>query len=481
DENGNLIDDGWYHYGYDALNRLVRVSESDAPAVTLAQYSYDTNNRRITREVTHSDELNGTTRYVYDGWQVVEERGGGGSVEKTYTYGNYIDEPISLTTEEGTFYYHTNNLYNVRAMTDDSGEVVERYRYSAYGEPTILDNQGNERSASAVGNAYMFQGRRYDPESRLYYYRHRHYWPELGRFLQRDPISVGQIFAWYSGLANQPMKYMDPTGLQAIVTGSGYQYLSFRDIGPAADRQARALFKRSLKADSLAECMMNAVRWANFAHWLNLKSLEKWLLDTQVLQAKLAVHKAEQRTYATIFAGGSFAAVGGLIVMPAVDAAVASASTSAAESAAFCSEWGVSAGASHFQFWSTTGAALQKAATAGACGAVLGAGQQYSENYLAGVGRHGSIAEAATTGFVGGAVTGTTKTVADDLVMAINEASNKQSSIATWAADRMFNSLSDPGPGTIRKYQQTSKRKWQIRSNAKKLMKQCLSKLCLQR
>ncbi|MFP4028935.1 MAG: RHS repeat domain-containing protein [Candidatus Brocadiia bacterium] len=188
----NLIDDGWYHYDYDALNRLVRVSESDDPTVTLAEYSYDTNNRRITREVTHSDELNGTTRYVYDGWQVVEERGAGGSVEKTYTYGNYIDEPISLTTEEGTFYYHTNNLYNVRAITGESGEVVERYRYSAYGEPTILDNQGNERSASAVGNAYMFQGRRYDPESRLYYYRNRHYWPELGKFLQRDPIKRGQ-------------------------------------------------------------------------------------------------------------------------------------------------------------------------------------------------------------------------------------------------------------------------------------------------
>ncbi|MBS3764495.1 MAG: hypothetical protein KGZ25_14450 [Planctomycetes bacterium] len=38
-----------------------------------------------------------------------------------------IDEPITLTTGEGTFYYHTNNLYNVRAITGESGEVVENH------------------------------------------------------------------------------------------------------------------------------------------------------------------------------------------------------------------------------------------------------------------------------------------------------------------------------------------------------------------
>jgi hypothetical protein len=104
--------------------------------VVIAEYTYDALNRRIRKTVTNSDELNGTTVYIWDGWQAVEEHGPRGT--KTYTYGNYIDEPITMTTADGTFYYHTNNLYNVAALTDGAGAVVERYRYSAYGEPCAV-------------------------------------------------------------------------------------------------------------------------------------------------------------------------------------------------------------------------------------------------------------------------------------------------------------------------------------------------------
>jgi len=131
---------------------------------------------------------NGTTQYVYDGWQVVEERDGQYVVTATYTYGNYIDEPLTLTVSNDTYYYHTNNLYNVRALTDESGAVAERYRYSAYGKVTILDPNDQEINESTVGNVYMFQGRRLDAETGLYYYRNRMMSAELGRFLQRDPL-----------------------------------------------------------------------------------------------------------------------------------------------------------------------------------------------------------------------------------------------------------------------------------------------------
>ncbi len=56
--------------------------------------------------VENSGNLNGTTQYVYDDWQVVEERDEDDNVIATYIYGNYIDEPITMTTVDGTFYYH---------------------------------------------------------------------------------------------------------------------------------------------------------------------------------------------------------------------------------------------------------------------------------------------------------------------------------------------------------------------------------------
>jgi hypothetical protein len=63
--------------------------------------------------------------------------GSGRETVRTYTYGNYIDEPITMTSSgagrSGTYYYHTNNLYNVRALTDGDGDVVERYSYWLFG------------------------------------------------------------------------------------------------------------------------------------------------------------------------------------------------------------------------------------------------------------------------------------------------------------------------------------------------------------
>jgi len=46
---------------------------------------------------------------------------------------------------------------------------------------------------STYGNPYMFTGRRFDTETRLYYYRARYYSTEIGRFLQVDPIGYAKV------------------------------------------------------------------------------------------------------------------------------------------------------------------------------------------------------------------------------------------------------------------------------------------------
>jgi len=94
-----------------------------------------------------------------------------------------------MTRGGSTYYYHLDGLGSVKEITDSTGSTVEKYRYDVYGQPAIFDGLGNPLTESAIGNSYMFTGRRYDKESGLYYYRARYYNSVSGRFLQMDPIT----------------------------------------------------------------------------------------------------------------------------------------------------------------------------------------------------------------------------------------------------------------------------------------------------
>jgi len=54
--------------------------------------------------------------------------------------------------------------------------VVEKIKYDPYGEATVTVQDGQ----SASGNPYLFQGRRWDDEVGLHYFRNRVYSPILG-------------------------------------------------------------------------------------------------------------------------------------------------------------------------------------------------------------------------------------------------------------------------------------------------------------
>jgi RHS repeat-associated protein len=79
---------------------------------------------------------------------------------------------------------------NVVAVMTDNGDVTEKYTFDVFGKPNIFDKWGNSRSATAVGNRFMFQGREWIGELGIYDYRHRMYQPQLGRFLQTDPMGL---------------------------------------------------------------------------------------------------------------------------------------------------------------------------------------------------------------------------------------------------------------------------------------------------
>jgi len=101
-------------------------------------------------------------------------------------------------------------LGSVTALSDDNGNIVERYSYDVFGEATIRDKNNSVVSVSSVANPYYFTGRRYDDETDLYYYRARYYHPEIGRFMQVDPVAtyLQLLSARESTLKNDDGRYV---------------------------------------------------------------------------------------------------------------------------------------------------------------------------------------------------------------------------------------------------------------------------------
>ncbi len=203
---------------YDSRDHLVLYSDAEKTVV----FTYDVMGRMVSREVTRpAAPLTETTRYFYADWQVIEEQDGTGATTATYVHGPYLDEVVSMQRGGEDYFFHTDDLFTVLAVTDSSGQVAERYAYGDFGEPAFLDANGASRPGSAIGNPILFTGHRYLPEIGLYFMRTRFMDPRLGRFTSRDGLGIwGDPSAQGNGFTyagNNPSSRRDPTGQYAAL------------------------------------------------------------------------------------------------------------------------------------------------------------------------------------------------------------------------------------------------------------------------
>ncbi|MFN9605294.1 MAG: RHS repeat-associated core domain-containing protein [Planctomycetota bacterium] len=120
----------------------------------------------------------------------------------------------SMTTSTLTGPFCCNHQDSVTAITTSTGAIAERYAYTAYGQPTILNASGTVISATTLSNRYTYTGREWDATLGLHHFRARWMSPSAGRFLGRDPIGyVGGIFSVYAYVGNNPSVRSDPGGL----------------------------------------------------------------------------------------------------------------------------------------------------------------------------------------------------------------------------------------------------------------------------
>ena len=123
-------------------------------------------------------------------------------------------------TASGPMYVHAGLEGSVIALTNVLGELVEKYRYTAFGLLTVLDADGEEKATPAL-SPWLYHGRLYEESSGLYWMRMRHYSPQLGRFLQPDPAGIAGGINLYAYSNNNPLRYFDPWGLWPAPDASG--------------------------------------------------------------------------------------------------------------------------------------------------------------------------------------------------------------------------------------------------------------------
>ena len=211
DKNGNLLSSTGAPV-YDCENRLVGLMTGKN-----VSYKYNYAGRRVVKSRFNPQPYT-ITQYTYDGEQIIADYNAfSGVLVRKYVYGPGIDEPICMIDVQNgnaMYYYHYDGLGSVVALSNDNAQIVETYSYEVFGKTTIKDANGTIllTRASAFGNPFMFTGREYDSETGLYYYRARYYRPEIGRFMQVDPLEYRAGLNLYAYVKNNPVNLIDPYG-----------------------------------------------------------------------------------------------------------------------------------------------------------------------------------------------------------------------------------------------------------------------------
>src|SRR5262249_48926637 len=108
--------------------------------------------------------------------------------------------------------------YNVTALVNTSGQVVERYLYDPYGRFDVNDASWGTRASSSYAWVYLHQGGRWDATEGMFSFRARDYSPTLMRFGSNDPIGFrGGDADLYRYDGGDPTSWVDPNGLQVIL------------------------------------------------------------------------------------------------------------------------------------------------------------------------------------------------------------------------------------------------------------------------
>lgn len=206
-------------YAYDAANRLIEAR--DAAGQPIATYQYDPFGRRIRKTLLR--DATGTplaqprtTWFIYADEGLIAEADESGTITTQYGWtpgGTWGTAPLFIHTAQAgaqtkrLYPYHNDHLGTPQAITDQSGAIVWQARAQAFGKTTVADT-------AVIENPLRFPGQYEDVETGTHYNYFRDYEPEVGRYVQWDPIGLDGGFNAYGYVHSRPTARLDPLGLK---------------------------------------------------------------------------------------------------------------------------------------------------------------------------------------------------------------------------------------------------------------------------
>ena len=96
---------------------------------------------------------------------------------------------------------------NISELVDATGNIAAHYEYDPFGKINT------QNGAYAASNPFRFSSEYFDSETGLVYYNYRYYSPELGRWINRDPIGEAGGLNLYNMLKTNAISQIDQYGL----------------------------------------------------------------------------------------------------------------------------------------------------------------------------------------------------------------------------------------------------------------------------
>ena len=205
DSAGNTQALGGTTFTFDALGHLIEAIK--APVDT--KWTYDALDRRST-------ETRGSvvSRILWDGATPIGMMNGD---DLQLRIGDATLGTLAFADSSGKvrFYVHPSADRSSVAATDEQGNLLEGYEYSAYGETKFVSPTGTQALGSSISNRFLYQGQVFDSEFGLYAMGAREYSPVYGRFLSADPAGLKGGVNLYAFVGARPLDRADPEGLSS--------------------------------------------------------------------------------------------------------------------------------------------------------------------------------------------------------------------------------------------------------------------------